>query len=64
MAALEIPGNGDTGQKITEESIQNTLQSLEDPLQRVRDVTPMHYIQGRFHDALCTQAVLYSFWFL
>ena len=36
MAALEIPGNGDTGQKITEESIQNTLKSLEDPLQRVR----------------------------
>ena len=35
MAALEIPGNGDTGHTVTQESIQKTLDALEDPLQRV-----------------------------
>ena len=35
MAALEIPGNGDTGNHISEENIFKTLDTLEDPLQKV-----------------------------
>ena len=35
MAALEIPGNGDTGNHISEEHILKTLDTLEDPLQKV-----------------------------
>jgi len=34
MAALEIQGNGDTGNHISEESIHKTLSLLEDPRQR------------------------------
>ncbi|KAK2163888.1 hypothetical protein NP493_1442g00026 [Ridgeia piscesae] len=34
MAALEIPGNGDTGNHISEENIFKTLDTLEDPLQK------------------------------
>ncbi len=36
MAALEIPGNGDTGKVVSHDCIQKTLDSLEDPQQRVR----------------------------
>lgn len=39
MAALEIPGNGDTGNHISEENILKTLDTLEDPLQKVRTHT-------------------------
>jgi hypothetical protein len=35
MAALEIPGNGDSGKTVSEECIMKTLESLEDPLQKV-----------------------------
>ena len=35
MAALEIPGNGETGNYVSQESIQRTIDSLEDPLQKV-----------------------------
>jgi len=34
MAALEIPGNGETGHVVTDENIQKALNTLEDPLQR------------------------------
>jgi len=34
MAALEIPGNGETGTYVSEESIHKTVDSLEDPLQK------------------------------
>lgn len=34
MAALEIQGNGDSGTLVTEEHIQRTIDSLEDPIQK------------------------------
>lgn len=34
MAALEISGNGETGNQITEEVINKTIESLDNPLQR------------------------------
>ncbi|XP_013788109.2 nuclear receptor-binding protein-like [Limulus polyphemus] len=34
MAALIIPGNGDSGTQITSEVIKKTIESLEDPLQK------------------------------
>lgn len=36
MAALGIQGNGESGNVITMEAINKTLQSIENPLQRVR----------------------------
>ena len=47
MAALEIPGNGDTGNHISEEHILKTLDTLEDPLQKVRRFAES-YRQRRF----------------
>jgi len=35
MAALGIQGNGEGGNMITPEAIDKTLQSIENPLQRV-----------------------------
>lgn len=35
MAALGIQGNGDGGSHISEEAIKNTLESLENQLQKV-----------------------------
>lgn len=34
MAALEIIGNGDSGNKVTEENIKKTIESLEDEQQK------------------------------
>ncbi|XP_076368013.1 nuclear receptor-binding protein-like isoform X1 [Tachypleus tridentatus] len=34
MAALEIPGNGESGTQISSEVINKTIESLEDPLQK------------------------------
>ncbi|CAD6214654.1 GSCOCG00004163001-RA-CDS [Cotesia congregata] len=34
MAALEIHGNGDSGSPVTDENIQKTIESLDDPLQK------------------------------
>lgn len=34
MAALEIPGNGESGNHISEECIQKAVNALEDPLQK------------------------------
>lgn len=34
MAALEIQGNGDSGNCVNEENIQKTIDSLEDPQQK------------------------------
>lgn len=34
MAALEIVGNGDSGNKVTEENIKKTIDSLEDEHQK------------------------------
>ncbi|KAK0178928.1 hypothetical protein PV327_007767 [Microctonus hyperodae] len=34
MAALEIQGNGDSGTVVTEENIQKTIESLDDPQQK------------------------------
>lgn len=34
MAALEIAGNGDSGNQITEEVVDKTIESLENPLQK------------------------------
>lgn len=34
MAALEIVGNGDSGNKVTEENIKKTIDSLEDEQQK------------------------------
>ena len=38
MAALEIQGNGDSGHYVSQENIQKTLDSLEDPIQKVCNV--------------------------
>lgn len=35
MAALEIPGNGESGTQITPDVIEKTIESLENPLQKV-----------------------------
>lgn len=35
MAALGIQGNGESGNVITDDAILKTLQSIENPLQRV-----------------------------
>lgn len=35
MAALEIPGNGDSGSQVTDEVVNKTIDSLENPLQKV-----------------------------
>lgn len=34
MAALEIQGNGDSGTLVTEDHINRTIDSLDDPLQK------------------------------
>lgn len=34
MAALEIIGNGDSGNKVTEENIKKTIESIEDEQQK------------------------------
>lgn len=34
MAALEIIGNGDSGNKVTEENVKKTIESLEDEQQK------------------------------
>lgn len=36
MAALEISGNGESSNHITEEIVMRTIDSLENPLQKVR----------------------------
>ena len=52
MAALEIPGNGETGNYISQESIQKTLDSLEDPLQKVGIIDLLCSTQ--IHDSMFT----------
>jgi len=36
MAALEIPANGEAVHSVGEDAIQKALDSVEDPLQKVR----------------------------
>lgn len=36
MAALEISGNGESSNHITEEIVRRTIDSLENPLQKVK----------------------------
>ena len=39
MAALRLQGNGDSGHYVSPENIQKTLDSLEDPVQKVNYIS-------------------------
>ena len=58
MAALEIPGNGDTGNRVNEECILKMVESLEDPLQKVR--FPLPSSRPKLHELDSTVSLSFS----